>query len=41
MLQFKKYIMSPFKIDLNISVICKTIKIEIPIKRNENAHKKE
>ena len=31
--------MSPLRIDLNISVIYKTIKIEISIKENQNTHK--
>ena len=39
MLQLKKYITTPFKIDPNIFVICKTIKIGIPIKRNQNTYK--
>ena len=33
--------MTLFKIDLKISVIYKTIKIEIPIKGNQNTHKGE
>ena len=41
MLQFKEYITPYFKIDLNISVICKTIKVEIPATRNENTNKKD
>ena len=40
-LQFKKYIMPPFKIDLNISVICKTIKIDIPTRKTKTPTKRE
>ena len=33
--------MPSFKIDMNIFVIYKTIKIEIPTKRNQNIHKED
>ena len=32
--------MSHFKIDLNVSVICKSIKMEISIKGNQNTYKR-
>ena len=38
MLQFKECITS-FKIYLNIPVICKTIKIEVPREKNQNTYK--
>ena len=40
-MQFKKCITPLFKIDLNIFVIYKIIKIEIPIRENQNIHKGE
>ena len=35
------YITPPFKVKLNISIICKTIKIKISTRNNQNTHKKE
>ena len=38
-MHFEKCITSPFKVDLNIFVICKIIKIKILTKGNQNIHK--
>ena len=38
-LQLEECIMHYFKVDLNILVICKTIKIEIAVRINQNTHK--
>ena len=38
-LQLEECIMPPFNIDMNISVICKSIKVEILIRGNQNTHK--
>ena len=40
-LQFDECITISFKIDLKISVIFKTVKIEIPTRGNQNTHKRE
>ena len=40
LLQFEEYITSLFKIDQNIYIVCKTIKLETPTRKNQNTHKK-
>ena len=39
--QFEKCITAPFKIDMNISIIYKTINVKIPVSRNQNTHTEE